>query len=112
MVVFLAERMGWTIEYVMNLTMIQVSSIFNGLSDIAKRKEKESSADDGKGNQNRKDGGRQANDLQTLQMLTSMSGKDGKNVFNMTNKAKDALKKVYDRKVKRMKAKEDARNRK
>ncbi len=109
MVVFLAEKMGWTIEYIMDLTMIQVSSIFDGLNDIAKRKDKENETDDRTSSS--KDG-RQANDLQTLQMLTSMSGKDGKNVFNMTDKAKSALKKIYNRKVERMKAEEDARNRK
>lgn len=109
MVVFLAEKMGWTIEYIMDLTMIQVSSIFDGLNDIAKRKDKENETGDRASNNK---GGKHANDLQTLQMLTSLSGKDGKNVFNMTDKAKGALKKIYDRKVKRMKAEEDAGDRK
>ena len=111
MVVFLAEKMGWTIEYVMDLTMVQVSSIFDGLNDIAKRQETNAKKDvDRDINDNNIDSGK-ANDLQTLQMLTSLSGKDGKSVFNMSDKAKNALKKIYDRKVKKMKAEEDARNR-
>jgi hypothetical protein len=105
MVVFLAKETGWSIEYIMSLTMKQLRLIFSGFSDLTQKSEQGRTSSGGI----KSDGARASVDnLGMMELMLSQRDKRGKSLFNLTDKAKAALKKIYDNRTKKMKADKDA----
>ena len=105
---FLAERMGWTIEYVMNLSLGQIQIILDSMAEMNKKRAENEGGKKGDVSTTGDDGNK-SDSFQTLQMLSSMSNSKGQGVFGMTDKAKKALNKIYQNRVNKMKEKDGSK---
>lgn len=95
MVAFLTKETGWTIRYIMDLSLKQVKLLFAGYKDIGKIQSKNiDDSKDKRTNVNKK--GKQ-DDIEILKSMMMSSN------FNITDRAKKRFQKILEKKQKESK---------